>query len=189
MLEVGLHLPPTMSLTRSKVHLTRSKVQRLRDEVPKAAVEGSKHTHRHQEDQPRLHLSPFVLLLTCSHPHQQLLPHQGRRIPFFCLNINYFYFRERTPTPLQPRDLSQRSQSPDPPTADVDEKESVRAQLLQVLNQSSNIGFNFPPQMQMLQGLSGLSQAQGGVTNPLLYYTYYTQVKYTTFNMDSNSIN
>ena len=30
--------------------------------------------------------------------------------------------------------------------------------------------------MQMLQGLSGLSQAQGGLTNPLLYYTYYTQV-------------
>jgi len=30
--------------------------------------------------------------------------------------------------------------------------------------------------MQMLQGLSGLSQAQGGVTNPLLYYTYYTQM-------------
>ena len=42
--------------------------------------------------------------------------------------------------------------------------------------------------MQMLQGLSGLSQAQGGVTNPLLYYTYYTQVKsYTTFTMGSNS--
>ena len=30
--------------------------------------------------------------------------------------------------------------------------------------------------MQMLQGLSGLSQAQGGLSNPLLYYTYYTQV-------------
>ena len=177
MQEVGLHLPPTMSLTRSKVHLTRSKVLRLRDEVPKAAVEGSKRTHRHQEDQPRLHLSPFVLPLTCSHPHQQLLRHQGRTIPLFCLNTNYFSFRERTPTPLQPRDLSQRSQSPDPPPADVDEKESVRAQLLQVLNQSSNLGLNFPPQMQMLQGLSGLSQAQGGVTNPLLYYTYYTQVK------------
>ena len=153
--EVGLHLPPTMSLTRSKVHLTRSKVQRLRDEVPKAAVEGSKRTHHLQEDQPRLHLSPFVHPLTCSHPHQQLLPHQGRRIPFFCLNINYFYFRERTPTPLQPRDLSQRSQSPDPPPADVDEKESVRAQLLQVLNQSSNIGLNFPPRCRCCRACLG----------------------------------
>ena len=184
MQEVGLHHPPTMSLTRSKVRLTRCKVQRLRDEVPKAAVEGSKRTHRHQEDQPRLHLSLFVLPLTCSHPLQQLLRPQGRTSPFFCLNTNYFYFRERTPTPLQPRDLSQRSQSPDPPPADVDEKESVQAQLLQVLNQSSNISLNFPPQMQMLQGLSGLSQAQGGVTNPLLYYTYYTQVgSYITYNI------
>jgi len=67
--------------------------------------------------------------------------------------------RERTPTPLQPRDLSQRTVSPDPPSSD--EKEAVRAQLLQ---------------MQMLQGLSGLSQAQGGLSNPLLYYTYYTQM-------------
>ena len=150
--EVGLHHPPTMRLTRSKVHL---KMQRLRDEVPKAAVEGSKRTHRHQEDQPRLHLSHFVLPLTCSHPHQQLLRPQGRRIPFFCLNTNYFYFRERTPTPLQPRDLSQRSQSPDPPPADVDEKESVRAQLLQVLNQSSNLGFNFPPRCRCCRACLG----------------------------------
>ena len=34
----------------------------------------------------------------------------------------------------------------------------------------------------MLQGLSGLSQAQGGLTNPLLYYTYYTQVCITPAN-------
>merc|ERR1719270_1652960 len=68
-------------LTRSKVQLTRSKVQRLRDEVPKAAVEGSKRTHRHQGDQPHLLLSPFVHLLTCSHPHQQLLRHQGSGHP------------------------------------------------------------------------------------------------------------
>ena len=41
---------------------------------------------------------------------------------------------------------------------------------------SNDPSLNFSPQMQMLQGLSGLSQAQGGLTNPLLYYTYYTQV-------------
>lgn len=41
---------------------------------------------------------------------------------------------------------------------------------------SNESSLNFSPQMQMLQGLSGLSQAQGGLTNPLLYYTYYTQV-------------
>ena len=55
----------------------------------------------------------------------------------------------------------------------------MRAQLLQVL--IIHIKLLHQPQfsqlqMQMLQGLSGLSQAQGGLTNPLLYYTYYTQV-------------
>ena len=38
--------------------------------------------------------------------------------------------RERTPTPVQPRDLSQRAVSPDPQSSD--EKEAVRTQLLQV---------------------------------------------------------
>ena len=42
-------------------------------------------------------------------------------------------------------------------------------------------------QMQMLQGLSGLSQAQGGLTNPLLYYTYYTQVSLHASTVSSQS--
>ena len=94
MLEVGLHLPPTMSLTTSKVHLTRSKVQltrskvhRLRDEVPKAAVEGSKLIHLHRAPPP-LPQSLSGLLLTSFHLLQQLHPPPGKtkHLLHFCFS-------------------------------------------------------------------------------------------------------
>ena len=119
---MDLLLPSSKSL-----HPIRT--QGLQDAGLRAVGEGSRLTHRRQ-GQPPLHLYLSDLPLTYSLPLQQLHHLQGKTLFHVYFIINSTPHRERTPTPVQPRDLSQRAVSPDPQSSD--EKEAVRTQLLQV---------------------------------------------------------